>query len=131
MGAFLASAAVQWWLRRIWDWGGMLAGWLGALLAFYGMMTPDLQHTFLTLLQGKWGEVSLASAGGFIVWAFSQWRSYRATVRPQIVTSDGKVAELRELPPGNANAVQEFAATAIQGRKQTVIERLLKLKIGG
>lgn len=130
MAAFFASVAVQWWLRRLWDWGGQLAGWLGGLLALYGMMPHDAQQTALAVLQGKWGEVSLASAGGFIVWAITQWRSYRATVKPQIVTGDGKQADLRELPPGNINAVERFAETAILNRGETIVERLLKLKIG-
>lgn len=130
MGSFFASVAVQWWLRRIWDWGGMVAGWIGGLLALYGLMPHDVQQTMLSVLQGQWGEVSLASAGGFIVWAFTQWRSYRATVKPQIVTEDGKQAEFRELPRSTANAVEQFAQTAIHKRGETIIERLLKLKIG-
>jgi len=130
MGSFFASVAVQWWLRRIWDWGGMIAGWLAGLFTLYGLMPGDVQHTALAVLQGKWTEVSLASAGGFIVWAITQWRSYRATVKPQIVTEDGRQADLRELPPGNANAVQEIAETAILKRGETIVERLLKLKLG-
>lgn len=130
MGSFFASVAVQWWLRRIWDWGGQVAGWLGGLLTIYGLMPADMQHTFLAILQGKWGEISLASAGGFIVWAFTQWRSYVATVKPQIVTEDGKQADMRELPPGNANAVQEIAQTAILKRGETIVEKLLRLKLG-
>lgn len=130
MTALLSSVAVQWWLRRIWDWGGMIAGWLGGLLALYGLMPGDVQHTVLAILGGRWGDVSLAAAGGFVVWAFTQWRSYRATVKPQIVTTDGNQADLRELPPGNANAVQEIAQTAILKRGETIIEKLLKLKVG-
>lgn len=127
MTTLLSSVALNWWLRRIWDWGGQLAGWLGGLLALYGLMPSDMQHTLLAILGGKWGEISLASAGGFIVWAFTQWRSYVATVKPQIVTKAGRQAELRELPPGNLRAVEEFAKTAILRRGETLIERLLKL----
>lgn len=130
MTAFLSSVAVQWWLRRIWDWGGMIAGWIGGLLTLYGLMPHEVQQTVLAVLTGRWADVSLAAAGGFIVWAFTQWRSYVATVKPQIVTTDGKQAEFRELPPGNANAVQEIAQTAILKRGETIVERLLKLKLG-
>ena len=130
MAAFFASAAVQWWLRRIWDWGGMIAGWLGGLLALYGLMPGEVQHAVLAILSGRWGDVSLAAAGGFIVWAFTQWRSYVATVKPQIVTEDGKVADMRDLPRGNASAVQEIATTAILNRGETIVEKLLKLKLG-
>ena len=45
MTAFLSSITTQWWLRRLWDWGGQLSGWLGGLLALYGLMPADMQHT--------------------------------------------------------------------------------------
>ena len=130
MTALFSSVALQWWLRRLWDWGGMLAGWLSGLLALYGMMPAEMQATLLAILGGRWGDVSLAAAGGFIVWGLTQWRSYIATVKPQIVTEDGRQAELRELPRGTANAVQEFARTAMLGRGDTLIGKLLKLKLG-
>jgi hypothetical protein len=127
MTAFLSSIATQWWLRRLWDWGGQLSGWLGGLLALYGLMPADMQHTLLAILGGRWGEISLASAGGFLVWAITQWRSYVATVKPQIVTKAGKRAELRELPRGTISAVEEFAHTAILKRGETLVEKLLRL----
>ncbi|MBN9364847.1 MULTISPECIES: hypothetical protein [unclassified Devosia] len=130
MTALFSSVALQWWLRRLWDWGGMLAGWLSGLLALYGMMPAEMQATLLAILGGRWGDVSLAAAGGFVVWGLTQWRSYVATVKPQIVTEDGRQAELRELPRGTANAVQEFARTAMLGRGDTLIGKLLKLKLG-
>ncbi|KQU96424.1 hypothetical protein [Devosia sp. Root105] len=108
----------------------MLAGWIGGLLTLYGLMPHEVQQTVLAILGGRWGDVSLAAAGGFIVWAFTQWRSYRATVKPQIVTEDGKQAEFRELPEGTANAVEQFAQTAILRRGETIVEKLLKLKLG-
>jgi len=127
MKTLLSSVALNWWLRRLWDWGGQLAGWLGGLLALYGLMPADMQHTLLAILSGKWGEISLASAGGFLIWAITQWRSYVATVKPQIVTKAGKRAELRELPGGTVSAVEEFANTAILKRGQTLVEKLLNL----
>lgn len=131
MTALFSSIAMQWWLRRLWDWGGMLAGWLSGLLALYSMMPAEMQRTVLAILGGQWGDVSLAAAGGFIVWALSQWRSYVATVKPQIVTKDGRQAELSELPRGTITAVEEFAHTAILKRSETLIDKLLKLKHRG
>lgn len=127
MTSLLSSVALNWWLRRLWDWGGQFTGWLGGLLALYALMPAEMQHTVLAILSGKWGEISLASAGGFIIWAITQWRSYVATVKPQIVTKDGKRAELRELPRGTISAVEEFANTAILKRGQTLIDKLLQL----
>jgi hypothetical protein len=127
MKTLFSSVALNWWFRRLWDWGGQLAGWLGGLIALYGLMPPDMQHTLLAILSGKWAEVSLASAGGFLIWAITQWRSYVATVKPQIVTKAGNRAELRELPGGTVNAVEEFANTAILKRGHTLVEKLLQL----
>lgn len=127
MKTLFSSVATNWWLRRLWDWGGQLAGWLGGLLALYGLMPSDMQHALLAILGGRWGEISLASASGFVIWAITQWRSYVATVKPQIVTKSGKRAELRELPSGTVNAVEEFANTAILKRGQTLVEKLLNL----
>ncbi|HEV2514160.1 MAG TPA: hypothetical protein VGV07_02830 [Devosia sp.] len=127
MKTLFSSVAITWWLRRLWDWGGQFAGWLGGLLALYGLMPADMQHTLIAILSGRWGEISLASAGGFLIWAITQWRSYVATVKPQIVTKAGQRAELRELPGGTVNAVEEFANTAILRRGQTLVEKLLNL----
>ncbi|MDC9825688.1 hypothetical protein PRN20_18290 [Devosia sp. ZB163] len=127
MGSFFASVAVQWFLRRIWEIGGLLTGTLSGLLGLYSLMPPDIQQTALLVLQGNWEDLSLKAAGGFIVWAFVQWRSYRATVKPQVVI-DGRQVELREIP--QKTVVEELTRTALGQRKETLIEKLLKLKLG-
>lgn len=126
MGSFFASVAVQWWLRRIWDWGGVFGGFLSFLLGVFSLMPHDMQQILISLLQGNWQDLTVKSAIGFFVWAFTQWRSYRATVKPQIVTEDGRQADLGDLPRGNVNVVQEFATTAIEKRGNTLWDMLSK-----
>lgn len=128
MGAFFASVAVKWWLRRILDWGGWMATLLLGVINTYNNLPPGLQAVIVQVIEGNWQEITLGSVPGIIALIWSQIQSYRATVKPQIVTADGKQAELRELPPGNLNAVEQFATTAIQRRGETIIEKLLKLK---
>lgn len=130
MGSFFASVAVQWFLRRILDWGGWLAGILLAVINTYNALPPPLQAAIVTVIEGRWQEITLGSLIPLLALIWSQIASFRATVKPQIVTEGGKVADMRELPRGNANAVQEIATTAILNRGETIVERLLKLKLG-
>lgn len=130
MGSFFASVAVQWFLRRILDWGGWLGAFLLGVINFYNALPPVAQNVVVAVIEGHWQDITIGSLIplGALVW--SQIASFRATVRPQIVTGEGKVADLRELPPGNLNAVEQFATTAIERRGETLIEKALKLKWG-
>jgi hypothetical protein len=130
MGSFFASVAVQWFLRRILDWGGWLGGFLLFVINTYNALPPSLQAAIVTVIEGRWQEITLGSLIPLLALIWSQIASFRATVKPQIVTEEGKVADMRELPRGNANAVQEIATTAILNRGETIVERLLKLKLG-
>ena len=130
MGSFFASVAVQWFLRRILDWGGWLGAFLLGVINFYNALPPALQAAVVTVVEGRWQEITLGSLIplGALIW--SQIASFRATVKPQIVTEDGQQATLKELPQAKATTVQEFANTAIERRGETIVERLLKLKLG-
>jgi len=130
MGSFFTSVAVQWFLRRILDWGGWLGGFLLFVINTYNALPPPVQAAVVTIIEGRWQEITLGSLIplGALVW--SQIVSFRATVKPQIVTEDGQQATLKELPQAKATTVQEFANTAIERRGETIVERLLKLKLG-
>lgn len=130
MGSFFASVAVQWFLRRILDWGGWLGTFLLGVIGFYNSLPPPLQAAIVTVVQGHWQDITLGSVIPLLGLIWSQIQSFRATVKPQIVTSDGKQVALPELAPAKQTAVEEFATTALRQRGQTIIERLLKLKTG-
>ena len=88
--AISSNAAVGWIARRIPDWGGQLLGWLGALFALFTQLDPVTQSILITVLQGNWETVTLGSLVGVIVWAIGQWRSWKATVNPHVITKDKK-----------------------------------------
>lgn len=123
MGKFFSSIAVQWSLRRVWELGSLATSTLSFLLGLYAIMPTDHQHTVLALLQGNWGELTLKAAGGLIVWAFVQWRSYRATVKPQVVTPGGQQIDLSRLAPDDQ---QNVVATAVAApRRRTIASAVL------
>jgi hypothetical protein len=106
----IQSVVLGWLARRIPDWGGWLtmAG-SAALWLFdaYSRMTPTDQEVIGQLLQGNWKTVTLGGAAGFISLIISQWRSYRATVTPQVVTEEGIKVETKKLPR-TKNRVEEL-----------------------
>jgi hypothetical protein len=136
MGLF-TSVALGWLLRRLGDWGGWIASIAGIGIAIYGNLTPNDQHAVIQASQqivtGNWREIPLGqvvSILGIISLVWSQRASFKATTLPQIVTEAGKQASLKELPQAKATTVEEFANTAIERRGETIVERLLKLKLG-
>jgi hypothetical protein len=84
-----------------------------------------LQQAIVTVVQGNWQDITLGSLIGLVPLIWSQISSFRATVRPQIVT-DGQSVPLKELPPSKQTAVEEFAVTALGQRGETLIGRMLK-----
>ena len=60
--------------------------------------------------QGHWGEIAITAIPGFIVWGYGQFISYKATVRPQVVTSDGQ--KIEKLPANVQATVDAAAVTA-------------------
>jgi len=127
MGSFLSSIAVQWFLRRILDWGGWIGITLLGVINFYNALPPPLQAAIVTVIEGRWQDITLGSLiplGGLI---WSQIQSFRATVKPQVVI-DGQQVPMTEIP--QKTVVEELTRTALGQRKDTLIGRLLKLKLG-
>lgn len=77
------------------------------------------------MIEGNWQEITLGSVPGILALIWSQIQSYRATVKPQIVTEDGQQADLKELPQAKSVAVQEYARTAIEKPKKSVLDHLI------
>lgn len=115
MGIF-TSVALGWLGRRVPDVGGWLLGTLGTLLTFYSLMPADIQQTLMALLTSNWSAVSLPAIIGFVSWAVSQVLSFRATVKPQVVTPDGNKVAMKELPKAAQTVVVEKAETAVAKR---------------
>lgn len=120
------TAIAGWLWRRLWDWGGHIGAWVSALAALYSLMPPSVQQTVGKIATGHWGEVTLAAAGPALVWAISQLFSLRATTKPQVVTEDGKKADLKALPQATQTVVNTQAETAVakQAKKPNLLEKL-------
>lgn len=88
LASLFSQAGVGWLVRRAFDWGGWLLAILGGILAFFTQLDPQLQMMLLMALQGNWQSITIGSLFGIVPLAISQWRSWKATVDPHIVTSD-------------------------------------------
>src|SRR5690349_10435367 len=104
MTAFLSSAAFGWFLRRILDWGGWLGAALLAVINFYNALPPPLQVAVVTIIEGRWQEITLGAVPGLIALIWSQIQSYRATTRAQVVI-DGQQLPIDKMPSREASGV--------------------------
>jgi len=129
MTAFLSSAAFGWFLRRILDWGGWVGGFLLAIINTYNALPPPLQAAIVTVVEGRWQEITLGSLIPLVALVWSQIQSYRATVRPQVVI-DGQQLPISSMPRREAAGVEELSRTALGKRGETLVGKLLNLKLG-
>jgi hypothetical protein len=71
-----------------------------------------MQQVVQAIFKGQGGSPTVSAAFGIIWYLWTQWQSHRATVAPQVVTQDGRKAEL---PRGSSAARQVDAlAAAVQ-----------------
>lgn len=110
---FLAVAqnvVLGWLWRRVQE----LVAWAAGLAPLFMMLPPEYQGLVVGVLQGQGGGYSISVYMGFAVYIFSQFQSYRATVRPQVVTSDGKkvMIEKNSSSSRQADAVASAAPVA-------------------
>lgn len=108
--SILSSVALGWLARRIPDVGGWVFGTASMVIGLYNSMPPDLQAVALKAVQGNWGGIAITAIPGFIAWAYAQYLSYKATTRPQVVTSDGQ--KIEKLPANVQATVDAAAVTA-------------------
>lgn len=112
--SIISSVALGFFGRKLLDVGGWLFGSIGTVVGIYNTLPPDLQAVVIKGAQGHWGEIAITAIPGFLVWGYGQFMSYKATVRPQVVTSDGQ--KIQSLPE-NVQATVEAAAAAAPRRK--------------
>ncbi len=114
------SALAGWLWRRLLDWGG----WIGTIAAFfyglYAALPPSSQAAVGRALQGDWQEITLGAALPVLAVVVSQVFSLRATIKPQVVTPDGKKADLKELPKATQTVVREQTETVVAKRPSLI-----------
>ncbi|MET0337896.1 MAG: hypothetical protein ABW063_09045 [Caulobacter sp.] len=95
------NVIVGWVRRRLLEVGGIV----GLIVPFVMAMPPDQQAVLVAIITGQGGGLSIAALFGLGVYLFGQWRSWRATVNPQVVTSDKKKIEVPVLTEAEARAI--------------------------
>ena len=118
VAAAIAQNVILGWL---WRRAQELAGLAFALIPLYLAMPPGMQQDVQAIFSGQGGGLSISAAFGIAWYLWTQWQSYRATTKPQIVTQDGQKSEL---PKGSAVARQAEAVAAAAPAPKTLWERL-------
>lgn len=94
----------------IWGWLGRRAvevgGLVGTVASVYFALPPERQEIVNRILSGEWQDITLGAIVPFAIYLFSQVLSFRATVKPQVVTADGEKVDLKKLPPTTRAKVQ-------------------------
>lgn len=106
-----------WIFRRFLEVGGIA----GTALTAWNNLPPDLQNAVLALLSRNWDAITLGSIipVAAMVWGYA-W-SFISTMRPQVVTSDGKQIPLSK--DGTTSAKVDVIAKAAP-KKRTLLDRL-------
>ena len=119
----LNNVAVQWGIRRIFDYSGWIGTFVGGAALFYAGLTPSQQAMISGLLQGNWQDITLGSLIPFLVLIYSQVISYRATVKPQAIVEENGKLVTNTLSPAKETEVSKTVQN-VSSRK-SLIEILL------
>lgn len=115
--AVAQNAVLGWLWRRLQE----LVAFIAGLAPFFMMLPPEHQALLMAILQGQGGGYSISAYIGFGLYLWTQFQSFRATVKPQVVTTEGKKVVLNKGTP-EASRADAVAATA--PRTRTLWERL-------
>jgi len=124
--SILSSVALGWLGRRVLDWGGWLGTFLLTIIGLYNGLPPLAQQAIQAVVSGHWQDITLGSLIPLAVLVWSQVSSFRATVKPQIVTSAGQKIDLDALQPVAAATVE---ATAVAAKRSRTLADLLAEKL--
>lgn len=115
--AIAQNAILGWLWRRAQE----LASWALALVPIYLAMPPAMQKDVQAIFMGQGGGLTVSAVIGIVWYLWTQWQSYRATVRPQVVTTEGQKVIFDKGTPV-ASRADAVAATAPKPR--TLWDRL-------
>lgn len=107
---------IQWTIRRLLEVGG----WLSAIVSIVVALPPEHQATIVAVLTGQGGGLTISAAIGLGVYFWSQFLSFRSTVRPQLVTEvDGRTVQItteRSSPQSGQPARRRTLLDVLLGR---------------
>ena len=111
--------AFQWGLRRLGELGSLGA----ALFAGYQALPEAQKGVVGRILSGEAGDITLNALWGLVAYLAIQVWSFRSTVKPQVVTEDGKQISTKKLTQEKKTYVEE-AAKAAEKREPGLLERI-------
>lgn len=119
--SILSSVALGWFGRRVLDWGGWLGTFLLTLIGIYNGLPPAAQQAIGAVIKGEWQSLTLGSLVPIAALVWSQIASFRATVKPQVVTDEGKRVEMDKLAP----AAQQTVNATVREAPKTILDALI------
>jgi hypothetical protein len=121
---FIKSVVVGWLGRRILDWGGWLGTFLLVVIGLYNALPATSQAAIGSAIRGDWQDITLGALIPLAGLVVSQVMSFRATVKPQVVTPDGEKVAMKELPKTTQTVVKEQAKTVVEKKRPSPLEAL-------
>lgn len=79
--SILNNVAIQWLIRRVPEWGGLIA----TIIAAVALAPPDVRDTITAVLSGQGGGQTVLAYLGLFSWLYAQVISYRSTTKPKEV----------------------------------------------
>jgi hypothetical protein len=118
LNSIIQSAAAGWIGRRVQELGSIAA----MLVPVYLAMPQEQKDSVHAIFTGQGGGLTVSAVIGLAWYLWAQWQSYRATVKPQVVTGDGQKIAIAP----NTRAASEIEARAAAARKppRTLWDRL-------
>ena len=117
--AIAQNVVLGWIWRRLQE----LVAFIAGLAPLFLILPPEYQALVIDVLRGQGGGYSISVYIGFAAYLWSQWQSYRATVKPQVVTDSGKKVVFDK---GGSTARQADAVASAAPPPRSVFERLFK-----
>lgn len=117
--SIIQSAAAGWIGRRVQELGSLAA----MLVPVYLAMPPDMKDSVHAIFTGQGGGLTISAAIGLGWYLWTQFQSFRATVKPQVVTGDGQKIAIAP----NTRAASEIEARAATAPRpaRTLWERII------
>jgi hypothetical protein len=117
--AIAQNVVVGWLWRRAQE-----VGSLGTVLVpIYLAMPPGMQEDVRAIFTGQGGGLTISAGIGLIWYLWTQFQSWRATVKPQVVTTSGEKIALPQQSAATAQ-VEAIAKAAPVPRPRTIIDMI-------
>lgn len=105
----IATNVITGWLwRRVQELGSLAT----FLIPLYLAMPPNRQAEIQMILSGQGGGLSISAGLGLAWYLWTQFQSYRATVKPQVVTTDGTKIALPKAGQEGVSTTRKVEAIA-------------------